>query len=101
MGYEICYLDGTIKTVGKSKFKQLRRRDDFEPLGKGLRQIRRIVAKFMAPLWLTRMPPADIRNIEKPECKNLAKIGTSYGNGTRATREMIEAALTTAPRLRT
>lgn len=87
MRYRVEFADGSVKSLQKSSAKRYINREDFALIGATLRQIAIKAASAMD--WLTRMPPADIKSIEKLECKNMARIGTSYGNGNDETREMI------------
>lgn len=89
--YRVEFADGTVQSLKKSSAKRYINREDFMQIGATLRQIAIKAASAMD--WLTKMPPADIRNIEKPKCKNLAKVGTSYGNGNAETRSMIDSTL--------
>lgn len=91
MRYRVEFADGSVRSLKKSSAKRYINREDFTLIGATLRQIAIKAASAMD--WLTRMPPADIKNIEKPEVKNMARIGTSYGNGNEETRELIEVGL--------
>ena len=91
MRYRVEFRDGSVQTLQKSSAKRYIRRDDFVLTGLVLRQIALKVVSSMD--WLIRMPPADIRNIEEPAVKNMARVGTSYGNGSSETRQMLDSTL--------
>lgn len=88
LAYEIEFLDGSVKLVGKGHFGRYLRRANFKQFSvKRIREIK-LLTRFFGP-----MPPADIKDFREPEIRNLAKIGTSYGNADERTRAMLDAAM--------